>query len=109
MLIDGGANVNQKNLSVGWTAVHYAAYEGHADILRMLLAHGAIPDLPDTSGDTAESYAVEWENSECISILKEALAARSQQVRSETASSCDDMIDSDDKTVSEESEVGFIY
>ena len=27
--------------------------------------------------------------------------------RSETASSCDDMIDSDDKTVSEESEVSF--
>ena len=74
VLIDGGANVNQKNLSVGWTAVHYAAYEGHADILRMLIAHGAIPDLPDTSGDTAQSYAVEWENSECISILKEAMA-----------------------------------
>ena len=27
--------------------------------------------------------------------------------RSETASSCDDMIDSDDKTVSEESEVSY--
>ena len=29
--------------------------------------------------------------------------------RSETASSCDDMIDSDDKTVSEESEVRYDY
>ena len=79
VLIDGGANINQKNLSVGWTAVHYAAYEGHADILRMLIAHGAIPDLPDTSGDTAQSYAVEWENSECISILKEAMAISQQK------------------------------
>ena len=85
MLIDAGANINQKNLSVGWTAVHYAAYEGHADILRMLISHGAIPDLPDTSGDTAETYAIEWENSECINILKEAVAvqkgAKSQHTR----------------------------
>ena len=65
VLIDAGADVNQRNLSVGWTAVHYAAYEGHTDLLRMLIAHGAIPDLQDSSGDTAETYAREWENNEC--------------------------------------------
>ena len=47
----------------------------------MLIAHGAVPDLPDTSGDTAQSYAVEWENSECISILKEAVSMHKQQTR----------------------------
>ena len=54
--------MNQRNDSVGWTAVHYAAYEGHTEVLRMLLAHGATPDTPDKSGDTAESYAAEWQN-----------------------------------------------
>ena len=34
VLLDAGADVNQRNESVGWTAVHYAAYEGHADVLR---------------------------------------------------------------------------
>jgi len=106
VLIDAGADVNKKNVSVGWTAVHYAAYEGHSDVLRMLIAHGAFPDLPDNSGDTAESYAKEWENTECLTILQEAVAlrqARSKQTR-DTKSSCDDMFDSDDKTLSDESE-----
>ena len=81
VLIDAGADVNQRNLSVGWTAVHYAAYEGHTDLLRMLIAHGAIPDLQDSSGDTAETYAREWENNECITIIKEAVAIREQRSR----------------------------
>ena len=107
VLIDGGADVNQKNDSVGWTAVHYAAYEGHGDVLRMLIAHGAIPDVLDNSGDTAESYAKEWENMECLKILTEAVAmreARSKQARAATKSSSDEMFDSDEKTVSDDSE-----
>jgi len=106
VLIDGGADVNQKNDSVGWTAVHYAAYEGHSDVLRMLIAHGAVPDVLDNSGDDAESYAKEWENMECLTILQEAVAvrkARSQQTRAATKSSSDEMFDSD-KTVSDDSE-----
>lgn len=106
VLIDAGADVNQKNDSVGWTAVHYAAYEGHSDVLRMLIAHGAKPDALDNSGDTAESYAKEWENTECLTIIQEAVAvreARSKQTRAATKSSSDDMFDSD-KTLSDESE-----
>lgn len=33
-MLDAGADVNQRNESVGWTAVHYASYEGHGDVLR---------------------------------------------------------------------------
>jgi len=105
VLIDAGADVNKKNLSVGWTAVHYAAYEGHSDVLRMLIAHGAIPDLKDNSGDTAESYAKEWENTECLTILQEAVALREARSKMRTTkSSSDEMFDSDDKTLSDESE-----
>ena len=32
--------------------------------------------MTDKSGDTAESYAAEWENTECVNILREATAAR---------------------------------
>ena len=89
VLLDAGADVNQSNVSVGWTGLHYAAYEGHTDVLRMLLAHGAIPDIPDKSGDTAESYAAEWENTECVKILREAAAAR------KAARQTEDLLDSD--------------
>ena len=91
--------MNQRNLSVGWTAVHYAAYEGHADVLRMLLAHGAVPDLTDAGGDTPEVYAAEWENNECITIIREAIA-----MRAERSANNEDYLDSDEKTVSEDSE-----
>jgi len=105
VLIDAGADVNKKNVSVGWTAVHYAAYEGHSDVLRMLIAHGAAPDLQDNSGDTAESYAKEWENTECLTILQEAVALREARSKMRTTkSSSDEMFDSDDKTLSDESE-----
>ena len=45
----------------------------------MLIAHGAVPDVPDNGGDTAESYAGEWENSECVTIIREAVAIRGQR------------------------------
>ena len=95
VLLDAGADVNQRNTSVGWSAVHYAAYEGHIDVLRMLLAHGAIPDIRDKSGDTPESYAAEWENSECVMILREATAAK-QEANREMSVMFDDSEDNDD-------------
>jgi len=96
VLLDAGADVNQKNNSVGWTAVHYAAYEGHNDVLRMLIAHGAIPNMVDKSGDTAETYAEEWENVECLKILREATA-----LIQETLNNQQYTYDSDDKTPSD--------
>ena len=96
VLLDAGADVNQKNNSVGWTAVHYAAYEGHSDVLRMLIAHGAIPNMKDKSGDTAETYAEEWQNVECLKILQEATA-----LIQETMNNQEFMYDSDAKTPSD--------
>eukprot|EP00090_Calanus_glacialis_P032443 TRINITY_DN53738_c0_g1_i1.p1 TRINITY_DN53738_c0_g1~~TRINITY_DN53738_c0_g1_i1.p1 ORF type:complete len:628 (+),score=157.87 TRINITY_DN53738_c0_g1_i1:133-2016(+) len=96
VLLDAGADVNQKNNSVGWTAVHYAAYEGHSDVLRMLIAHGAIPNVMDKSGDTAETYAEEWQNVECLKILKEATALIQETLNNQEFS-----YDSDEKTPSD--------
>merc|ERR1712170_314692 len=106
LLLDAGADVNQRNVSVGWSAIHYAAYEGHTDVLRMLLAHGAIPNIPDKSGDTPESYAAEWENVECVRILQEATAAKhaadmdeiNDMFDSEGSEDSDDDDDDDDES-----------
>ena len=63
----------------------------------MLLAHGAIPDIRDKSGDTPECYAAEWENTECVEILKEATAAKQEANREMSV-----MFDSDENDDSDE-------
>ena len=72
----------------------------------MLLAHGAIPNIPDKSGDTPESYAAEWENVECVRILQEATAAKhaadmdeiNDMFDSEGSEDSDDDDDDDDES-----------
>ena len=103
LLLDAGADINQRNTSVGWAAVHYAAYEGHADVLRMLIAHGAIPDLQDKSGDTPETFATEWQNAECVAILREATASRRDRDMSEMMDSDDNRSDDSDEDDEDES------
>ena len=103
VLLDAGADVNQRNASVGWAAVHYAAYEGHADVLRMLIAHGAIPDIEDKSGDTPETFATEWQNAECVAILRESTAARRDRDMSEMMDSDDNRSDDSDEDDEDES------
>jgi len=103
VLLDAGADVNQRNESVGWTAVHYASYEGHADVLRMLIAHGARADIADKAGDTAEAYAREWDNEECLRVLQDALGKSRQQGTRQSESKADSLCDSrDSRSASEE-------
>ena len=96
VLLDAGADVNQRNESVGWTAVHYASYEGHADVLRMLIAHGAKADIADKAGDTAEAYAREWDNEECLRVLQDALGKSRSQGARQSESKADSLCDSRD-------------
>jgi len=103
VLLDAGADVNQRNESVGWTAVHYASYEGHADVLRMLIAHGAKADIADKAGDTAEAYAREWDNEECLRVLQDALGKSRSQGARQSESKADSLCDSrDSRSASEE-------
>ena len=41
-LLDAGADVNARDLD-GWTPLHWAAYEGRTEVVRLLLARGASP------------------------------------------------------------------
>ncbi|KAL3851700.1 hypothetical protein ACJMK2_015427 [Sinanodonta woodiana] len=48
------------NIKIGQAAIHYAADEGHVDILRLLVEDGAKIDTPDKfNGKTALHHAVE--------------------------------------------------
>ncbi|MFH0821783.1 MAG: ankyrin repeat domain-containing protein [Pseudomonadota bacterium] len=49
-LLNEGAEVNATSPS-GYTALHYAASKGHADLVRLLLRHGADPDLREAGAE----------------------------------------------------------
>ena len=70
LLIDHGSDLNLANSNPPkWSPLHFAAYEGHADVVGLLVASGALPDVLDAQGDTPESWALEWENFKCAMIL----------------------------------------
>ena len=56
LLLKAGAAVNERQ-SGGFTALMAAAQNGDADLLRVLLAHGADPSIKDDQGRTAADIA----------------------------------------------------
>ncbi|TMW46773.1 hypothetical protein DOY81_008147 [Sarcophaga bullata] len=57
-----GVNVQDNG---GYSALHHACINGHADIVKLLLAHEASPNLPDTRGSSALHLA-SWAGEEEI-------------------------------------------
>jgi ankyrin repeat protein len=56
-LIERGADPNVRDY-LGYTPLHFAAYEGHAEVARLLLNHGADPNAKTISGETPLHLAV---------------------------------------------------
>lgn len=54
----------------GVTPLMLAAYEGLADFLIILMQSGANPSLRDKNGETAEDYALVYNNTYAVEILK---------------------------------------
>jgi ankyrin repeat protein len=52
MLLAKGADVNQRNMD-DHTSLAEASWKGHAQVVKMLLAKGADPNLPDYEGVAA--------------------------------------------------------
>lgn len=63
------ANVNAKD-QYEMTALHYAAGRGYTDIVKLLLSHGADPDLLDDMGRTPLAWAISHQ--ETARLLREA-------------------------------------
>lgn len=69
LLLNYGANVNIQN-KVGYTALMDAVEANNLDLIRLLLAHRANPDLKEYEvGETALLIAVEDESLEAVKIL----------------------------------------
>lgn len=60
MLLENGASTDDvANDETGWTAIIAASFNGHRNLVRLLLEHGADQNIRDTSGKTALMWAEE--------------------------------------------------
>ena len=57
----------------GWTALHFAASEGGADLCELLLSRGLRADAKAKDGSTPIDLAEEEEHDEAVEVLKKSL------------------------------------
>ena len=62
-------NLNQKDIKLGWTALHFSVFVGDANSVAYLLKEGARVDLQDRSGQTPFHLAIELKKSKSITKL----------------------------------------
>jgi ankyrin repeat protein len=69
-IIKKGIDLNERNKDAdGYTAVHFAAWDGKDDALKMLLKAGADPDIVALDGRTALHLATAMGYSDTVKIL----------------------------------------
>ena len=68
-LLDAGAKTDIQN-NEGWTALSHAAWQGHADAVRLLLLRGADPRLPNNDGQTPRILAMSRGYTDIMQILQ---------------------------------------
>ncbi|EOD19701.1 hypothetical protein EMIHUDRAFT_242759, partial [Emiliania huxleyi CCMP1516] len=74
-LVQGGANVNEQNPTVGATALVYAAQAGRTEAVQALIELRANPGLTTRKGKTALVVAQEKGHAAVVSLLQQAAAA----------------------------------
>jgi ankyrin repeat protein len=68
LLLSHGGDVNAQD-KLGWTPLHHAAYEGHAEVVRLLLGHKADPTIRNQAGRTAREEAQRQGSIEVVALL----------------------------------------
>ena len=72
LLVNSSLDLNAAETGTGRTALHYAAENGHSNIVTLLLAHGADSNLVDDGGRTPISLAMEAIEPHCfLSLLRQ--------------------------------------
>jgi ankyrin repeat protein len=59
LLLDAGAAINHQIRHHGWTALMLAVRQGHTNVVKILVVHGAWVDQPNDSNATALIWAAE--------------------------------------------------
>ncbi|KAF9171502.1 Glycerophosphocholine phosphodiesterase [Mortierella sp. AD011] len=65
-----GANLELRERYYGWTALHLAAIENHAEVVKVLLEAGANPNVYDYSSWNPHEHAVFAANTACAALLR---------------------------------------
>jgi len=68
LLLEAGANVEVQD-NLGWTALHFAAYKGDLDIVKVLLDAAASLELRETNGATSLVIACQEGHLETVQAL----------------------------------------
>ncbi|MBT8378653.1 MAG: ankyrin repeat domain-containing protein [Ignavibacteria bacterium] len=75
LLLENGADINATltgNHAAGWSAIHYAAMEGDAELVKYLITHEANINKATAEGSTPTFLAKLEGNDEIVKILRQA-------------------------------------
>lgn len=71
-LLGKGASINHRERTRGWTALIWAAKQGHTETVEVLLRHGADRTLKDFDGRTAADWAQQAAHVKALALLQPA-------------------------------------
>jgi cytohesin len=78
LLLKRGADVMVRNKETSATPLHEAAMKGHADVVRVLLAHGADPNAYDSTSSTPLDEALRYRHRAVVGLLMDKSGKMSQ-------------------------------
>jgi ankyrin repeat protein len=65
-----GQGLDDRRGGSGWTALHWAAFGGHDDVVRLLLLAGADPTMRDNYNNTPRALAENKRRAACAALLQ---------------------------------------
>jgi len=71
MLLDAESIINSQDKYEQWTPLHHAVYEGHEEIVKVLLERGADPTIRDVDNEDVRNIAVRAGHVNIVAILEQ--------------------------------------